>query len=355
MVLPMPCLRIDHGAMKTRTLGSSVLISVILVLFGLEVYSLTVDYKGCTSPLPLNHGNFQRVRDLLCDDGKAGEFSFAVVGTAGGFGTFDRICSQLADEPLSFVVLLGDFVNKGTAGDHRFYRRRIGEPCSFSRPVFYCVGNREIDKGLTFTLGDFERIYGPSNVSFSYQGDLFIILRTFPYKTTGETLAFLEHELSAKRVSHDRVFVFSHLPLYRSPDFPSLALKDSEKYRNLLRKYHVDYAFSGDHQGYTRVTVDNVNYIDTGCGGSGPVCANEHGSFHHAVLVKVKGNSTSERILGLEKEGDCAVRMEHFAMACLSPWIMEHKVAAMTYNISGVTLLLLLVLYLLREESGGRA
>lgn len=341
--------------MNMKTVFTSVLFSLILALLAFEVYCLTVDYKGRTSSLPGNHGNFHHVRDLLHDDGKAGEFSFAVVGGAGSFDTFDRICSGLADEQLAFVVLLGDFVHKGTAEDHQFYRRWTGEPYSFSCPVFYCIGNDEIDKGLEFTLGDFERIYGPSNVSFSYRGSLFIILRTFPEKTTGETLAFLEHELSTRRGRHDRVFIFSHMPIYRSQDIPLRPLKDSERFRNLLRKYRVDYAFAGDYQGYTRVAVDNVNYVVTGGEGSRLAGANRYGNFSHAVVIKVGRDSISERILPLERERDYAARIDRFAMAWLSPWIVQHRLAALTYNISGVTLLLLLVLYLFREESDDEA
>jgi len=326
---------------KLIKLSTSILITLIVLSFAFEVYSLTVDYKERSAPLPDNYGNFDHVRALLNDDNKTEGFSFAVIGDIGSFGTFEKICAQLVNEQLSFVIILGDFVNKGTLEDHQFYRCELGEPDYFSCPVFYGVGNHEIDKGFKFTVSDFEKIYGPSNYSFSYKGDLFIILRTFPPHSTEETLAFLERELSTKRNMHDKVFVFSHIPLYQSPDFPTRSLKDSELYVSLLEEYHVDYAISADFHGYARVNVNKVNYVVTGGGGATLVNSNKYGNFHHALVVKVEENAVSERILAVEKQRDIEDKIEHFAIARVSPWVMQHKLATLSLNILGFLLLVL--------------
>jgi hypothetical protein len=324
---------------KIKIISTSIFISLVLFLFAFEGYILTVGYKERTAPLPDNYGNFEHVRALLADDKKTEEISFAVVGDTRSFGTFEKICGQLADEPLSLMVILGDFVQKGTFGEHQFYRCEIGEPHLFSFPVFYLVGNHEIGKGVT--LNDFEKIYGPSNFSFSYQGHLFILLRTWPPDSTKESLEFLEHELSTKRRVHDKVFVFSHIPLYASSDFPARPLENAKMFVELFEKYHVDYVFAGDYHGYARVKVNNVNYIVTGGGGARLKYANKYGNFHHAIVMKVQSDAISERILSVEEHKDLEDKIEHLAIAEVSPWIMQHKLASVLFNLLGFAVLVL--------------
>ena len=321
---------------KIKTVSLAVIITFIGSLFALEAYMLTVDYGKRTAPLPRNYGNFEQVSAQLNGDTKD-EFSFAVVGDTRSFGTFERICAQFADEPLSFIVILGDFVQKGTFGEHQFYRCEVGEPFDLPYPVFHLVGNHEIGKG--FTLNDFEKTYGSSNFSFSYQGHLFIILRTLPAPyPTQETLEFLEKELSIKRNLYDKVFVFTHIPPYTSPDFPARPLEYPEKFVELFERYHVDYVFSGDYHGYSRVKVNSVNYIVTGGGGAPLKYTSKYGNFHHAMVIMVKGDAISERILSVERHDELEDRIEHLAIADVSPWIMHHKTVALSFNFQGVIL-----------------
>ena len=79
----------------------------VVLLF--EVYTFVVVYTEGNAPLPAAFGNFERVRRLLASHEQREEFSFAVVGDRGtGAGTFKRIWEKLRDEPLSFMVHLGD-------------------------------------------------------------------------------------------------------------------------------------------------------------------------------------------------------------------------------------------------------
>lgn len=64
--------------------------------------------------LPDNFGNFEHVRQKVENQEFTDYFSFAVVGDPRGLDTFEDICDELRDEPLSFMVILGDFVREGT-------------------------------------------------------------------------------------------------------------------------------------------------------------------------------------------------------------------------------------------------
>mgnify|MGYP001195667210 CR=1 FL=1 len=331
---------------KIKTTIFSVAIALIVILFALEAYMLTVDADKRTAPLPANYGNFGHVSALLANDNdKREEFSFGVVGDTRSFGTYERISAQLSEEPLSFIVILGDFVQKGTFGEHQFYRCEMGEPIYFPYPVFHVVGNHELGRG--FELSDFEKTYGSSNFSFSYRGHLFILLRTLPTPHPAqETLAFLEQELSTKRRLHDKVFVFTHIPPVESPAFPARPLEDAETFVELFEKYQVDYIFSADYHGHSRLEVNDVNYIITGGGGAHLKRSNIYGNFHHAMVIKVKGDAVSEHILQVDEHEEFEDRLEHLAVADVSPWIMDHKPAVLLLNLL-VFALLILACYLL--------
>jgi hypothetical protein len=163
-------LRILKGAVQLL-----LLLGAIMVL-GLEAYTLVVVHTEGNTPLPPTFGNFERVRALLRDDGQREEFAFAVVGDTRANETSEHIIRALQGEDLSFVVLLGDCLRKGTPDTHRFMRAEWAQELRTDFPVFYVVGNHDVDSE-EFPISQFEETYGPTNFSFDYQGHLFIFLR----------------------------------------------------------------------------------------------------------------------------------------------------------------------------------
>jgi hypothetical protein len=88
------------------------LLSVLVV----EANAIITVYTEGNTPLPATFGNFERVRALLKTDSQREHFSFAVAGDTKGTGTFERLVGFLKDEPISFLVLLGDCVRNGRPG-----------------------------------------------------------------------------------------------------------------------------------------------------------------------------------------------------------------------------------------------
>jgi len=316
--------------------GVQLLVFFMLVLVLLfEVYTLIVFHTEGNLPLPPMFGNFERVRALLVDDEQREEFSFAVVGdTRRGQETFEQISEKLKDEPLSFMVLLGDCVRKGTAGYHRFLRAEWAddEELALSSPVFYVVGNHDVD-GEKFPISQFEKMYGPTNFSFDYQGRLFVVLRILdkPYSTK-ESLEFLELLLSARRHDYDKVFVFMHIPPPVSSDLSARIFENAEKLVALFDRFHVDYVIAGDYHGYARVKIRNTVYIVTGGGGS-HLKEKKFGRFHHAIVIKVRPNSISERMLHINRKKDIEDRVEELALAEVYPWMKENWAVAIILNV----------------------
>ncbi len=298
-----------------------------------EVYTLIVVYTEGNAALPAAFGNFDRVRRLLADEEQREAFSFCVVGdTREGAETFEEICERLKDEPISFMVLLGDCVRKGTEGYHRFLRCEWAKELSLPFPVFYVVGNHDVDR-QKFPVSRFEEIYGPTIFSFDYQGCLFIVLRILdrPYSTR-ESLAFLESLLSGKPHDYRKIFVFMHIPPPVSLDFSARRFEDEKELVALFQKYHVDYVIAGDYHGYARVKVGNTVYLVTG-GGGGHLEMAKFGRFHHAIVLTLGPNAVSERILHVNGMKNIEDRAEELALAEVYPWMEKNWPISIFLNV----------------------
>jgi hypothetical protein len=311
-------------------------LSALAVVLLFEAYALVVNLTEGTGTLPPAFGNFERVRAPLENDKSRGEFSFAVLGDPQATETFEQIVEELKNEPLSFMVLLGDCVPHATPGDHRFFITEWSEELNVPFPVFYVVGNHDVDADR-FPVSEFERTYGPSNFSFGYRGCLFIVLRVLDKpvgpRTTQESLEFLRSVLSTRRRDFGKVFVFMHIPPQTvSTDFSAREFEGANELVGLCDEYRVDYVITGDYHGYARVKVRDTTYLVTG-GGGARLKAKKFGRFHHAIVLKVGHDSVSERILFMEHAGSgLEDRVERFALAEVHPWLASHWFLGIVLN-----------------------
>lgn len=305
--------------------GVQLLLFLMLILmFAFEAYILILVYTEGDAALPAMFGNFERVRALLETDDQREEFSFAVAGDTKGTGTFERLVGLLKDEPISFMVLLGDCVRNGSPRFHQYLRAELEKELRLPCPTFYVVGNHDVSKE-EFPISRFEEVYGPTNFSFDYHGCLFIVLRILdkPRYSTKESLIFLESVLSDRRRDYRKVFIFMHIPPPISTDFGVRSIENPDKLLALFDKFKVDYVIAGDYHGYSRVKYRDTVYLVTG-GGGARLRKNKYSAFHHAVVIKVGQQEVSERILFTKRNEELEDMMECCAMTVVYPWMKEN-------------------------------
>ncbi|OQB21609.1 MAG: Calcineurin-like phosphoesterase [candidate division BRC1 bacterium ADurb.Bin183] len=288
----------------------------------LQIYALIVQRKG-DSPLPPLFGNFPAIRAHLERDTEDGDFSFAVVGDTKSIGTFEKIVEHLRRTPISFAVLLGDCSSGGSEEHHRYFRSECAEEYALSVPVFYVVGNHDVNP-VKFPFERFEEMYGPSIFKFEYRKCLFIVLRILdaPYSNK-ESMDFLE-ELSQTDLRKYRYkFVFMHIPPPVSPFIKARQYKESAQLEAMFDKMGIDYVFAGDFHGYAESRKPKTTYIITGGGGSNlrKVPANQ---FHHAVVCRVAENSIDKRIIYVPETKYFEDRLEKFAIISFYPWMQKN-------------------------------
>ena len=312
----------------------SILFLFLMLLFlGFEVYAMRwYHFKGHEELPPLS-GNFLHVREELTREKPKEEFRFAVIGDTKSAGTFEKIARELREEPLSFVVFLGDFVRRGTEGEHRYFKAEFATEFAFPFPAFFLIGNHDVDVN-TFPISRFEEVYGPSIFSFEYQGCLFILLRILdkPYSTK-ESLQFLEKFISEDASSRYRkIFVFSHIPPPVSSQIDAREFEGAEEFISLVKRVQADYVITGDYHGYARIKKGHTVYLVTG-GGGAHLKKSKYGCFHHAMVINVSKEKVTENILFVNRDEDMEDRVERFILADMYPWMKEHFLILSFLNI----------------------
>lgn len=299
---------------------------LILVFFLFQAYVLAVHGEG-DKPLPPLFGNFEQIRMALQNAPAKEDFTFAVIGdTRGANGVFEEIVQDLRAAKPDFVVLLGD-CTESTEGKHRFFRGEIIEECAMPCPVFYVVGNHDVDE-KSFPLSRFEQFYGPTLFSFEYQNCLFIALRTVNDPQSEQaSLDFLKSFSAEETGKYRRVFVFMHCPP-PVPSFNSGKFTAANAFLPLFRDLHVSYVLASHYHGYAQTQLGDTTYLVTG-GGGARLDRSEKGyrSFYHAVLLRVGKDHVSERIILAPGRHDVEDQVEQFAVARALPWFLQHRAA----------------------------
>lgn len=329
--------------MQSRYLKATILLSfswakiplllLFAVFFFLESYALLVHHFEGKRDLNHLSGNFPQDREKLCHEKLKDEFSFAVVGDTKSSGTFEVIAEELCNEPLSFLVFLGDFVYKGNEGEHNFFKTEYATEFHFPFPSFFLVGNHDVD-ARNFPISRFEEVYGPSIFSFEYQECLFVVLRILnPPYTNRESLQFLEKLISENTSSRYRkTFVFMHIPPPVSSDFKARPFDGSDEIVSLFEKLNPDYVIAGDYHGYARITRKDIVYLVTG-GGGAHLEEKKFGRFHHALVLRVTKDGVSEKLLVVNRDETLEDGLERFALASVYPWLRGNLLAASILNI----------------------
>jgi hypothetical protein len=281
------------------------------------------------------------------------EFTFVVVGDVkGGTATFEAMLDIInADKP-AFAVILGDFVDPPILISHKLFALEIAEH-SKKFPILLVLGNHDIsDDGSGFGLKDFEGIYGSCQFSFTIGSSLFVFLDVISSRgQTGEYLEFLDQTLANKEEKIEKTFVFMHIPpAGLNSSLLCRPLPQSEKFLQLVKKYHIDYVFAGDHHGYIKTEKDGTNFIVTG--GGGAELRGQHGKFYHLVRMAVKNDTITETVVLCKKQLETAELLERNLVVRVWPLISYNSVSiAVTFVTFGLTVWLLIFSFRRRKQS----
>jgi Icc-related predicted phosphoesterase len=297
---------------EKRTVGKIYILTVFILFFvlvsSLAYAAVSIIYGESHEDIQLPRflGNKPDNIALLKEtDTGAEPFSFFIVGDMQQNDFFPAIYrADIKDDAPDFGVLLGDNVRPPKIESHTAFMMDFLS-WGVREPVFLVCGNHDIVTGEdsardsvdSFTLKDFEKTYGPANISFTYHGCLFIILNDI---YTDSYVTYLADALSHRSKDARMTFVFTHIP----PKTISSAIKGREMlgeegFLSLIKEYGVDYVICGDFHSYLRTEVGNTVFLVSGGGMDklGDNKQNRKGAYHAMFLsVNPLTKDVTERI-----------------------------------------------------------
>ncbi len=220
------------------------------------------------------------------------KYSFLVMGDPRAQPQNFEAGLKLGEDPL-FALCLGDLVFKG---DPLEYAEVAGIVAASPIPVYFTVGNHDIEKG---GRRNYLRFFGEANYTFSLGRDLFAMLDTsadYPY-LGDRRISWLNEVLDKPGTRHR--FVSFHKP----PHDPRPGQAYRIKYRLLrwrlqrtLERHGIPLAFAAHIHDYVEGEKNGVRYVITG--GLNPLPDARFAS--HVVEVNVDKDSVSWKLLFLD-------------------------------------------------------
>lgn len=329
---------IGYRFLRSINLQDMLVFAAAVVFFSWEIYALSVGRATARSGLPDNYGNFDKnIRRLESSEPKD-DFSFCVVGDPHGSGTFERLCEQLRNEPLSFIVITGDFSKRCRKSYHDFFIYQCANTYCLSVPVFLIPGNRDVDYDNTYgnniSMDQFRDMYGPENFCFEYSGCLFVGVCTFPaHVSSADGIEYLEKTLATRRKKGQKVFVFTHMPSVVKPGIKAGTFKERSRFIEIVNRYEVDYVFASHYHGYTRSERNGIVYLVTGGGGGDLHETESFGGLHHAMVLTVDGKSVSEKVIFAQSRQKPSSRLARVSLANFNPVLAKYTAFSIAVNL----------------------
>ena len=237
-------------------------------------------------------------------------FSFLVVGDTHSSNNAKALIEMaLKEGDSSFMIILGDFVNRPDLWNHRFFLMEMGKEIKPSIPVFLVPGNHDIDyaskikkPGRRVTPEVYESLYGARNFYFIFNHCLFILCGINERNPAGY-LDFLRKTLSREGEGKSHIFIFMHHPPRGVGMAASYALPHDEDFYSLLGLHKVTACFFGDYHAYWRGQTRETNLIVSG-GGGGRLkkWQPKWGKFHHIMKITIDENRVNEGLMVLPGE-----------------------------------------------------
>ena len=286
------------------------LVSVILSLFLASLFGWVIKLHQDYQRIPSEHLIGNRAINVRALKEKGFPFSFLVIGDTHSSNRATTLIERaLKEGHSSFMIILGDFVNKPDLWNHRFFLAEMTAEIKAPFPIFLVPGNHDIDyKSLKIKGNEqrvtpeiYESLYGTRNFDFVFNNCLFIICGIDP-KNPAHYINYLHDTLSKKGKGKRSIFVFIHHPPRGVGMAASFSLPNEEEFFSLLETYQVTSCFFGDYHGYWRGERKGTNLIVSGGGGTIKSWQPVWGRFHHILKITVDENTISEDMMILPGE-----------------------------------------------------
>ncbi len=256
--------------------------------------------------------NNDRCRQQIEALAPADNYRFSVLGDIQiGTGNIPRLMRVVENHHSLFLVQTGDIAGHADPGHYRVLLNELGR-AGLRMPLFVTPGNHDVRDDRENL---FEQYFGPKQLVFKYQNDVFIILDNVEPNIESQ-YAWLEHTLEQNQ-GHRYLFLFMHAePMAPIDQDSSAAVPGFERLFELVEQYKVNYVFTGNWHGYHREVRNGTVFIINGRGGDFDHDARMVPCY--ITLVDVGPEGVRDKVVEMPPELSIVLN------SLLSDWVIAH-------------------------------
>lgn len=238
------------------------------------------------------------------------EWAFAVMGdTEDMHGVTQRMLDDLKNQPLDFIVHLGDVSSTGDPEKMKEVRDAFS---ALPFPTYYVVGNNDLvydDATETRTSSVFEEALEQTpNFAIEHHNAHILLLDNSNRRIgfSDATLTWLTDQLTHNA---SYTFLFYHRPLHLpledifGDDETTYSREQNEKFLSLITQYPITHIFNGHIHTYLSYTLQGIPDTVSGGGGAYPqaILGGESAAYFHYVIVHVPNDGIGDPWIEVKK------------------------------------------------------
>jgi len=220
-------------------------------------------------------------------------------------GVFSDQLKAIQDEPVSFIVQLGDMVEKGEPKRYEAFLRQHARVWRGGKPYLTVIGNHDRSRPNGKSHSTMYRaLFGRSNYAFDHAGARFVVLDSSAKRVTAVQLRWLDKVLRTDK----RKIVFTHMPPVHLGLWGGVGklhslggfIGGAREFSDVVAKNGVSRVYMGHVHAFGVQDHGGVRYVLTGGGGSALFPSGSADRFHHFLTVEIGPHGVRERVHALD-------------------------------------------------------
>ena len=219
-------------------------------------------------------------------------------------GVFAEHMEEIQRKPVSFIVQLGDMVEKGEHWRYEVFLRELRRVWT-GKPYLTVIGNHDRSRptGKSHSIA-YRSLFGAGNYFFDHARTRFVAVDSSAKRVTAAQLRWLRAVLATPL----RKVVFTHMPpahlglwggvgkLHELGGFT----RGAREFSRVVSEAGVARVYMGHVHAFGVQDHDGVRYVLTGGGGSALFPSGNSDRFHHYLTVTVGPDGIRERVHALD-------------------------------------------------------
>ena len=220
-------------------------------------------------------------------------------------GVFAEQMEAIQGQKVSFIVQLGDMVEKGEPQRYENFFLQLKRAWKGGRPYLTVIGNHDRSRPNGKSHSSMYRsLFGKSNYFFDHARTRFVVLDSSAKRVTPSQLRWLDKVLETPL----RKIVFTHMPPVHLGLWGGVGklhalggfIGGAREFSDIVAKNGVSRVYMGHVHAFGVQDHLGVRYVLTGGGGSALFPSGASDRFHHFLTVELGPHGVRERVHALD-------------------------------------------------------